>query len=69
MGEKSDCQMEVIVPELFKINDVGEKKQKITLIWVIIRQCHMVQMHSPEINGEKIQNKIHRTSFSLLCFN
>ena len=32
MGEKCYCQMEVVVPELFKFNCVGEKKWKITLI-------------------------------------
>lgn len=40
MGEKCYCQMEVIVPELFKINCVGGKKRKVTLIRVIVKVSH-----------------------------
>lgn len=64
MGEKCYCQMEVIVPELFKINCVGEKKWKMTLIRVIMKQCHMVEIHSPEIKEKK--NKIKPTRLLFL---
>lgn len=46
VGEKCYCQVEVIVPELLKIDCVGEKEWKITLMWVRVKQYHMVDIYS-----------------------
>lgn len=45
MGEKRHCQMEIIVPELFKMNSVGKEKWKITLVRVLTKQSHMAERH------------------------
>lgn len=54
MGEKCYSQMEVIVPELFRMNCVGKKKKK-TRIRAIINQHHMVKSLS-EINEKTKEN-------------